>query len=224
MASTPAPRSVLRRLWRFTTAALVFVFVCWHLFFLLFRNPLDLWWNDLEPWVRKHDWWPRVKPEFETADAVTRRYGNLIGVQQGWSMFTPPMARGAPFLAARLEFADGSREFVLSENEPADPASFLRFGGWRTRKLEDYMVHTTPDELRGHSELALYEAYARWCVRRWKETHPDDPRELARVVLLKRRFELPRPGDDPRHFDPPTVRVVGVFGPDGRLLDVRDAE
>jgi hypothetical protein len=201
----------------------VFVFVCWHLFFLLFRNPLDLWGNELEAWAKKQTWWARAEPVFEPVDRVTRRYGNLTGVQQGWGMFTPPLARSAPFLAARLDFTDGSATFVYSENEP-DPTHFLRLGGWRQRKLEDYMVHTKPHDLPGNQELPLFEAYARWCARLWREAHADDSREIAKVVLLNRNFELPEPGHDPRHFQPPTVTVIGTFGPDGRLRDGPDSE
>jgi hypothetical protein len=223
MADTSLHRSALARLWRFTRVTAVVVFVCWHLFFLLFRNPLDLWWDDLKPWVKEQDWWAGAQPVFEPVDVLTRRYGNLISVQQGWTMFAPPLARSAPFLAARLDFTDGSASFVFSENEP-DPTNFLRIGGWRQRKLEDYMVYTKPHQLPDHEELALFESYARWCARRWQEAHPDDARELAQVVLLKRRFDLPPPDRDPRHFDPPTVTVIGTFGPDGRLRDVPDAE
>jgi hypothetical protein len=197
----------------------VFVFVSWHLFFLLFRNPLDLWWADLKPWLKDQSWWTRLEP----VDDVTYRYGNLIGVQQGWTMFTPPLARSAPFLAARLEFTDGSADFVYSENEP-DPTHFLRLGGWRQRKLEDYMVTIPSRKLPGHEELALFEAYARWSARRWKEAHGADPRELARIVLLKRSFDLPSPDQDPQQFQPPTVTVIGTFDPDGRLRHVPDAD
>jgi hypothetical protein len=223
MASTPCPRSRLARLWRFIRAAVVFVFVCWHLFFLLFRNPLDLWWRDVESWAKERSWWARAEPFYEPVDRVTRRYGNLAAVQQGWSMFTPPLARSAPFLTARLDFTDGSQAFVFSENEP-DPTRFLRLGGWRQRKLEDYMVHTSPSDLPGNQELPLFEAYARWCARTWREAHADDPRELAKVVLLSRSFDFPEPGHDPSRFKPPSVSVIGTFGPDGKLRDVRDPE
>ncbi len=219
MAPTPSTCSPFARPGRYLRAALLIGFVSWQLFFLLLRNPLDLWWNDVEPWVKKQAWWARVEPVFTPVDRLTKRYGNLAAVQQGWSMFTPPLARSAPFLTARLDFTDGSHDFVFSENEP-DPAHFLRLGGWRQRKLEDYMVHSKPSDLPGNQELPLFEAYARWCARRWQADHANDPRQVAQIVLLNRTLEFPAPGQDLRQVSPPTVTLIGTFGPDGKLRDV----
>jgi hypothetical protein len=86
------------------------------------------------------------------------------------------------------------------------------------------MVHSRPGDLPGNQELPLYESYARWCVRSWRRTHADDPRELAKVVLLSRSIEFPDPGNDPSRFQPPTETVIGTFGPDGKLRDGPDSE
>jgi hypothetical protein len=194
----------------------VAAFVAWHLFFLVFRNPLDLWREPILDWCKGRGWWPSAEAPFEQADAATSRYGNLCGVPQGWRMFTAPLARSAPFLAARIEFTDGSREELRSLNEP-DPRSFVRLGGWRLRKLEDHLSDGRPETLPGNRERELWGAYVRWCVRRWRAGHPGDPRTPARVVLVRRQVTFPAPGDPPGSNGEPEYHAVGTFLPDGRL-------
>jgi hypothetical protein len=103
----PAARLTLPALlWcRFKTGV-VFVFVCWHLFFLLFRNPVDLWGKEMTTWCKGHGWWEQIEPCYEPVERVTQKYENFFGVEQGWGMFGPPLADACPFLAVRLEFAD----------------------------------------------------------------------------------------------------------------------
>jgi hypothetical protein len=211
-----APEALLRRLGRYAVRTVVILFVTWQLFFLAFRNPLDLWKSQIEGWCAKQRWWKKVEKPYEALDKVTTRYGNLLGIEQGWTMFTPPLARSAPFLGARLQFADGSEEVLRSPNEP-DVAGFLRLGGWRQRKLEDSLVHASPEELPWKEDLPLYQAYARWCVQRWKEAHPDDRRDIVRVVLLRRRIYFPELGHDPSIYEDPYVVTVGEFDAAGRL-------
>jgi hypothetical protein len=103
----PAARPPLPALlWCWFKTGIVFVFVCWHLFFLLFRNPVDLWDEEITKWGKGHDWWERVGPGYSRAKRVTRKYQHFFGIDQDWGMFSPPMAETCPFLAARLEFAD----------------------------------------------------------------------------------------------------------------------
>jgi hypothetical protein len=224
-ATTSQTASPLVRWGRRLRSALVCAFVVWHLFFLLLRNPLDLWWDDIKGGLAEQAWWAKVEPYVKPADPDTWKrgnffgtwkYGNFFGIDQGWTMFGPPVARSAPFLAARIEFSDGSQDMVYSVNEP-DPTAFFRAGGWRQRKLEDYLARFEEADLRQTKELPLWEAYVRWCVRRWRQTHPEDPREPERVVLLKRRIHFPNPGEDPSVFEDPEVTTLGSFNPDGRL-------
>jgi hypothetical protein len=205
---------------RYAMGALVTIFVLWHVFFLAFRNPIDLWWEDVEKWLNKKTWWTKdgdkkdaksLEQEFNTyfkpADKLTRGYGRFFGIEQGWSMFTPNMARGVSFMAARIEFTDHSEVVIRSPNEPvweADDASgdakatklykpkpFFRLGGWRQRKLEDELAFTTPDDLPQKDDLPLFARYVQWSVRRWREANPEDKRKPERVVLIRRRFPLP---------------------------------
>ena len=83
--------------------------------------------------------------------------------------------------------------------------------------MEDYLVFKTPDELPGDEELPLWESYARWSVRRWRQGHPDDDRDPARVVLLRRVITFPEPAENPSLYEEAAVTTVGVFHPDGSL-------
>ena len=183
--------------------AAVVLFVAWHLFFLAFRNPLDLWDKPVEDWCAKQGWWKDVRPYYDKTDRATRKYGNFFGIEQGWKMFPPPLARSAWFLDSEITFDDDGVETLPSDNEP-DLTHYLRLGGWRGRKLETYLVWATPEELRGSrsDDLPVFAAYVRWRVRRWRETHPDDPRTPVKVKLVRHKIDLPQPGDDPtRHPD-----------------------
>src|SRR5262245_22497506 len=153
----PAPRSLRQKI----VFVLVAMFVVWHPFVIVIRNPIDIWWRDIEAWGEKHAWWSTVGPYYKTVDRVTWKYENFLGVEQGWCMFRPQLARKAPFLAARLEFTDGSEELVLSLNE-LGTGSYFRAGGWRQRKLEDFMAYEDTATIAAHSERAVWEAYARW--------------------------------------------------------------
>jgi hypothetical protein len=111
--------------WRVGKVTLLTLFVCWQLFFLAFRNPVDLWEDDFKKWAAKK-WskeWEQIEPYldkyFKPLDKLTTGYARFAGVEQGWSMFTPNMARGCSFLAARIEFTDGTEAVLRSPNEPA---------------------------------------------------------------------------------------------------------
>ena len=204
-------------LWSAARNTAVALFVGWQLFFLFVRNPLDFWYKPIKSWCEDQGIWTRhVGPWLDPVDDATRHYGNFNGIDQDWRMFTPPLSRSAVFLAARVEFTDGSDEVVLSEEEP-DPRSFYRFGGWRQRKLEYQLAYKTAADLPSDDDLPLCEAYARRSLRRWRDAHPDDPRTPARVVLLRREIALPAPGTDPTAFPPADVSVIGTFLPDGSL-------
>jgi hypothetical protein len=204
------------RLWSRAKTTVIALFVSWQMFFLIVRNPLDFWYTPIKGWCEEKKIWHGVKEVLDPVDDATRHYGNFAGIDQNWSMFVPPMARSASFLAARVEFTDGTEDLLRSDNEP-DPLGYFRFGGWRQRKLEDYLVYKTPEELPGNDELPLWSAYARWSIKRWRERWPDDPRIPARVVLLRRVISFPEPSEDPSVYEEPAAYTVGVFHPDGSL-------
>src|SRR5262249_51842213 len=120
---------------------------------------------------------------FNKADVVTSRYGNFFGIDHGWGMFSPPMARSAPFLAAELQFDDDSTTVLSSPNDPdvdqrrGLSSGYIRLGGWRQRKYEDYLLGADPDTVAYKTDFQIYQAYVLWCIRRWHEKNPGDPRQ-----------------------------------------------
>ena len=196
--------------------AVVVLFVGWQLFFLAIRNPLDFWYKPIKQWCQDAHIWPSVQRVLDPVDDTTRHYANFFGIDQNWRMFVPPLARSAPFLAARIEFTDGTSEVLRSDNEP-NPLSYFRLGGWRQRKLEDSLVYKTPEELPGDEDLPLWEAYARWSVRRWRQRHPDDLRIpcASSCCAAKSRFQNLR--RIPRSPRKPPSRPSASFIPTGAL-------
>jgi hypothetical protein len=213
-SNTPPPARAAH-LRRALVRTAVFLFVAWHLLFFAVRNPLDLWSEPITEWLKEHGWWERYGDAVRRVDRLTDRYAKGVGCEQGWVMFRPPMARAASFLAVRFEFTDDSRDTTSSENEP-DPRRFFRLGGWQTRKLEDQLLDP-PDDLAKAPSLPAWEGYARYALRRWKERHPDDPRQVRRIVLVRRRIAFPWPGQPPGAYEPATEKDIAAFGPDGRL-------
>ena len=51
-------------------------------------------------------------------------------------------------------------------------SGFIRLGGWRQRKLEDYLLDATDEKgskpVANKSDKMVYQAYVRWCIRRWR--------------------------------------------------------
>jgi hypothetical protein len=229
LSDAPAPAAVplYARLWRYFKGGVVFVIVVFHLAVLAVRNPLDLWFTQIRDWMQKHpadaesSYWDRYgRPPtspLRLADTFTWKYTNLVGLEQRWVMFGPPMARSAPFLCARLEFTDGTSETILSPNEPEDPTSFVRVGGWQLRKLEDYLTWP-PDDLKKNAERSLWEAFARYKVRQWQSVQPGDPRQVKRIVLVRRRVFFPEPGQSPRDVKSPLEHDIAFFDARGKLL------
>ncbi len=225
--SDPGP-TPLRRLWRRAVRSLVFVFVCWQLAVMVVRSPLDMLREPLHEWAGRQPWWQDGLPWWaeqhallDRLDRATFVHSRLTGTEQGWGLFGGNRDRWVGFLAARIEFADGSQPFeVRSPNEP-DPRSFFRLGGARLRKLENCLVHRTGADEIGHcDDLPLYQAHVRWAVRRWRQQAPADQRTPARVVLLRRYLVFPGPDDGLGTFDnwqPWAPDELAAFGPDGDL-------
>jgi hypothetical protein len=222
----------LKRAWRVVQGAAVVLFVCWNLLYLAVRNPLDLWWdNDTRTLAAEQTWWPKARWLLDDSDnndqwslnKATDRYGEFAGIQQGWSMFTPWLARKSFYLSAEMEFDNGDRDVVYSTNEFRHDTFYLRIGNWRQRKLEDdTLVRPNPDDLTRYRnekrpKLVLWEAYVRHAVRRWQAAHPNDPRRIVAVRLQSHYIRFPDPNADTKYFEKSEPECFGVFDPDGRL-------
>jgi hypothetical protein len=229
--------SPLRRAWRIVKIIAVTTFVVWHLFFLTYRNFADLWGEEVakKAAVEKTNWETEWKhsdggrlsqsyaamkfwqacfdvTEEKEAARITRRYGAFLGQEQGWCMFAAPLARKAFFPAVRIHFSDGSTEDLHSGNEP-DPNSYRRFGGFRQRKLEDYIAYGNAQG----EEAAVWSNYTLWVYRHWRAAHPDDHRELKWLQLRARRIDFPAP-DQQRDFPEPDSWEIALYDADGRWV------
>jgi hypothetical protein len=193
---------------------LVFGFVCWHLFFLAVRNFA----RDENQAISMFCDKIRVKPALDLANKWTGTYESVLGLDQGWVMFSSPVARsGGPFPSVRIEFEDGSSAELLSDNEPPDINRFVRFGLWRTRKFE-HMIVTKFEDRKDSYRLPMWERYVCWRLEVWQTRNPDDPRKPVRIVLTKRRFAYPKPDEDPSNLQPPTIEEIATFDTEGKLV------
>jgi len=229
--AAPAPQMplvarLLLNATRIARGAIVLLVVAAHLILLAIRNPIDLWPNEIREELRERpisgETWgaaaaaeadPKAKPpesyldnkdfreRYGKADQLSDKYVNMVGFEQNWCMFAPPVARKVKFLAVRLTFDDGSAETILSENEPRDTACYLRVGGWQMRKIEGYLMGVSSSDLRNGTQRQFYEGYARHALRKWQLTHPDDPRRLESIAFVTRLIYFPAP--DKRYADVP---------------------
>jgi len=152
----------------------------------------------------------------DSVSRVSTAWARATGSVQGWTLFTPPIARVGGFPAVEIVFSDGSRELVLSDNEPADRTSFFRAGRLRLRRLEDYLLSnaSTP---AGAAEEPLVTPYVRRRVAHWKSLNPLDRRTPVRGLLLERKYTFTEPGTTDTPPGPPAIRVL-------HICDLRGAE
>ena len=174
--------------WKRIRGGLVALFVAWHLLMLFISNA------ELQ---RHVDSWREAGAAKKAVDiaeqtiTAAKWYETMTGMDQGWALFTSPLARKAPFLGTHLIFDDGSRELVKSPTEPDDMTRFLRFGGTRYRKLESHLLIKADYPL----EAQLARRYVQHAVTRWRSKHPHDPRRPITGVLVRRELEMPPPGE-----------------------------
>lgn len=215
--SAPLPgEGRLARWFRQIRAILIVGFVVCQLLFMVGRGALDLFYDEFTGWLKQRPWYRKVKPAFTRVESATRKYGNFLGIEQGWRLFPGPMARYDLFLAARIEFTDDTEAMIYSENEP-DLKAFFRVGGWRLRKMEDYLAFNVPDDMAESDDLPTWSAYACWCLRRWQAANPEDGRVPRAICLVNRQINFPEPGSPPCSHGEVEMTTIAVFDPEGRL-------
>jgi hypothetical protein len=192
------------------TRWLVPAFVVWHLAFLAFRNPVSLWQDAFDAWVaRTRGKGPAAQVLASALDRTDRAfiaYEHALALDQGWRMFAAPLARTAPFPAVIVRFEDGGELELRSENEPAAPDRFVwREGRTRLRKHEAQIVSS---ELERYGLSEYWSRYLLWKCRRWRDAHPHDARPVRELVLIRRRYMLPEPGQ-PITYGEPSLEHVG---------------
>jgi hypothetical protein len=211
-------------------------FIVWQLAFLLVANvlgPLQSLRARLaeSPWVRR--WAPAWSEEqggvyrgAETALTVTRRWGQLTGQPQDWSLFAPNVSDELIFVAVEFRWEQPLGPppiLLLSDNEPRDPRYFWRWGRFRLRRYESaigvtlsHPVDKTVDEVadgwretihdRVRQDWRAMRAYLDWRWQDYQRQHPSCP-QPKEIVLWSRRYHIP----------PPVAQAaLGWEGPDPR--------
>lgn len=197
----------------------VSLFVVWHLTVLLFRNPVDIWSEDIKAWFAATDREEAragLKKKYDRIDNATLPYARFCGTEQGWTMFGSPLARTGPWPALVVVFDDESGALVRSENE-IDPAHFWRTGMARQRKLEDHLASSQAGKNVGGEETALWENWVREAFGRWRRDNPDDPRTVAELRFVTRRQTYLVPGQ-PRSYDEMVQTEIASYTPDAKLI------
>jgi hypothetical protein len=184
------------------------LFVSWQLLFLLVSNLLGTL-QDIRPHlVGQLPAVAQVAPAWSNGEGsvhaalqrttrAARRYAELTGQPQDWSLFAPAVAHEVPFLAVELRWDDPSGQdrtsalprpvWLLSDNEPPDPNRFLRVGNFRLRRFEG-----TIDLEKVAPDWRAILAYLRWRWDRVRSERPDWP-VPKQVILCVRTYHIPPP-------------------------------
>jgi hypothetical protein len=169
-----------------------------------------------------------------TAD-VAKRYGELTGQMQGWSLFAPGVAHQAAFPVVELRWVaeDGHLDRsvrLASSFEPPDPANYIHWPSSDCRLFNYEFRLTNPlwfwseenfrAEPKDWREWLMYRvgrqwksmrAYLTWRMRRYLAEHPGES-PPTEVVLLVRLHPIAPPGNagsaTPLPYERPLARWV----------------
>ncbi|QDU92620.1 hypothetical protein [Lignipirellula cremea] len=197
-------------------------FIIWQLFYLTLANGLET----LEVVMHR---FPAISEKYTAALDDSRRganptalagassliflidkYGQITEQPQRWSLFAPNVADQSCFLACELRW-EGIEESVwlLSENEPSNPDSYLRFGGNRLRSIEQNLApgfswRAGESELDAQTrwgqqiqdklarEYDILQAWVALRVEAFLDLHSDAPAP-SEVIVHVRGYEIPAP-------------------------------
>jgi hypothetical protein len=150
-----------------------------------------------------------------------------------------------PFDAVALHFVNEQRRttpparVMLSDNEPIDIHSFIRFGQCRLRRYEgtfDIHPKRLDGESREHLAARLTEsvrdlankyhgpviAYLKWRRDRWVRDHPGEPAP-KQAFLVHRLYRIHGPDEQTRGWDGPFVVPMVRWQPEAERHDLLEA-
>ena len=188
--------------------------------------------------------WPDRKGHvwglMEGSTTLTNRWSQATLQLQNWSLFAPNVGIDCVFPALLLSddeppdaplgqndspaHFDVRGKIVLSENEPADPTSYVRWGHFRLRRFEGNLVtYLSPQENETPAETAerfrdrikayvsdypeLLLGYMRWRFQQSKEPSP------RQVILLMRRYTIKSPDAGADFYSGPYTMPVARWRP-----------
>lgn len=225
---------------RQAAGALLGAFVLAQLVFLATAAATDVIDLSAESRERLPVWCQEALRGLDKARRVTRRWAELTGQMQSWSLFAPDVADYIAFPEVQWSWNVGGPTPLLglSENEPAQRDAYLRLGRYRLRRFETSLrlvpVSGVPFEPQSDAwrtrlteqvrdSVDLIRAYLAWRTRALERTRPDLP-PPARAVLRVHLFHLPAPpGPHPWDWDDLGSHPVARWQP-GRptVLEVYD--
>ena len=234
-------------------AVLVGLFAAWQLVSLLAANlivfvPLRSAGPPLEPGSNLYQTkgtFTACEPLQRAADGTGRAlefWGEVSGQEQGWSLFAPGTPPYSVFPAIEFQWADGTRDTLLSQYEPRDytkPPVRAPFVHTRHFHFESQFVlpawYASPEAVAEYPELAAglpdvvrawrheIRAWLGWRLKEYLAANPHRDRPRA-IVLIHRYISTPKPGepaDGPRTV---SERPFARWWPDIDALDAFDAK
>jgi hypothetical protein len=168
--------------------------------------------------------------------AILTPWAQLTGQTQNWSLFSPDISRDVCFPAVEFRWEDGAAapEVLLSDNEPADPEHYFRFGQFRVRRFEGQLDVTfspeaSPEDRRAAIRKrvdAVGKAMRHYLLWRWREferRHPGRPRP-EQIILLMRCYQIRPPEEAPPFWDGPFVHPIARLRPPETTLEAYNPE
>jgi len=173
-----------------------------------------------------------------------RQYSKLTAQRQQWQLFAPDVSREFAFLEVELRWDDWDLEpgsvpvhplepvLLRALEEPQDLNAFVRFRGFRIRRLEasvtpewdnwtdwnamfgdgDLDENQLPAEEVYPEKAARMFAYLRWRVAAFCREHPELP-PPSQVWLWEHGYRIPEPGSQPWRWQDRSSERVGRWLP-----------
>lgn len=153
------------------------------------------------------------------AGTTARRYGELTGQMQGWSLFAPLVAPQATFLVTELHWHDDEQHpprsvQIVSDFHPENPQHYFHLPRSDCRlvnyefRLSQSLWYLTDESLaeqpafwqewvnrRVSRQWKSLRAYLNFQQQRYLAEHPDE-RPADEVRLIVRTYPIPLPGTD----------------------------
>ncbi|MCC9606098.1 hypothetical protein LOC68_19590 [Blastopirellula sp. JC732] len=233
--------SYTQNLWRCGCSVALGSFIVWQLFYLTVANSLET----LEVVTLRYP---------ETSSAITKaldesraghrsalgglsslvyavdKYGQVTEQPQRWSLFAPNINDQTTFLACEFRWNDSDQStWLLSDNEPSDASSYLRYAGNRIRSIEQNLTLTfafEPGESEAdarqrwaeqiHDKLATdFDILMVWASLRVEEFQADYPYVATpdEVILHVRGFEIGAPGREADQTSLPYCMAIARWQP-----------
>lgn len=151
---------------------------------------------------------------------LLRRWAQVTGQEQGWSLFAPGIEDQTRFLHVAFYWKDGRDPVVVpSLTEPDDLKSFFRWGHSRLRKYESYLGvyfyvrdNETPKEAEARWRRVIQRRVWRqsdylpgYLLCRWRayqEEHPECPLP-AEIQMHVVTWQVPEPDTHPWFWHKP---------------------